>query len=105
LAKPNGRRICLLVPEGLLTRDNRGMPELREELGADCRLRAVISLPRVFKNNNARMAVVHMVRRHTAGRAEEVVLAEIREKWIDAQSVEKATDLFGELESVVDQLV
>ena len=30
LAKPDGGRICLLVPEGLLTRDNRGMPALRQ---------------------------------------------------------------------------
>ena len=105
LAKPNGGRICLLVPEGLLTRDNRGIPLLREELAADCQLRAVISLPRVFKNNNARMAVVYMVRGHPAGRAEKAVLAEIREKWRDAQGVEKATDLFGELEAIIDQLV
>lgn len=105
LAKPNGGRICLLVPKGLLTRDNRGMPALREGLAADCQLRAVISLPRVFKNNNARMAVVYLARGHPAGHAEKVVLAEIREKWRNAQGVEKATDLFGELEAVVDQLI
>jgi hypothetical protein len=46
-----------------------------------------------------------MVRGHPVGRAGKVVLAEIREKWRDAQDVEKTTDLFGELEAVVDQLV
>jgi len=81
------------------------MPALREELAANCQLRAVISLPRVFKNNNARMSVVYMVRGNPAGRAEKVLLAEIPEKWRDAQDVEKATELFGELEAVVDQLV
>ena len=65
LARPNGGRLCLLVPEGLLTRQNRGMPALRLELARDCELRLVITLPRAFKDNNARMAIVYLVRRPT----------------------------------------
>jgi hypothetical protein len=30
------------------------------------------------------------------------VLAEVREKWRDADGVERAADLYGELESIVD---
>lgn len=36
LARPDGGRICLILPEGILARDNRGMPELRRELLRDC---------------------------------------------------------------------
>src|SRR3954466_13935819 len=62
LARPDGGRVCLLVPEGLLTRDNRGMPALRLALARECDLRLIITLPRVFKDNNARMAIVYLER-------------------------------------------
>src|SRR5439155_7608139 len=64
LARPNGGRVCLLVPEGLLARDNRGLPALRLALARECELRLVITLPRVFRYNNARMAIVYLVRTH-----------------------------------------
>lgn len=101
LAKPDGGRICLLVPEGLLTRDNRGMPTLRLALARGCELRLIITLPRAFKDNNARMAIVYCVRssRPTANR--KTVLVEVREKWWDAEGTEQTTDLFGELETIV----
>lgn len=101
LAKPHGGRICLLVPEGLLTRDNRGMPALRMELARGCELRLVITLPRAFKDNNARMAVVHLVRTQHPAPNRKTVLVEVREKWWDADDTERATDLFGELETTV----
>lgn len=101
LARPDGGRICLLVPEGLLSRDNRGMPALREALLADCELRAVISLPRVFKNNHARMAIVYLVRRARKRVAGRVLLSEIVERWTDANGEEQTTDIFGELEKIV----
>src|SRR5204863_9800686 len=62
LARPDAGRVCMLLPEGLLARDNRGLPLLRHELMRSCELRAVISLPRVFRNNNARMSIVYLVR-------------------------------------------
>ena len=101
LARPNGGRICLLVPEGLLTRDNRGMPALRLALARDCELRLVITLPRAFKDNNARMAIVYLVRSSRPTRNRKVVLAEVRERWLDTEGTEQATNLFGELESLV----
>lgn len=101
LAKPNGGRICLLVPEGLLTRDNRGVSRLRLEVAAQCELRLVITLPRVFKGNNARMAIVYLVRKpHPVSNAK-VILAEVRERWRDPRKGEQAVDLFGELETIV----
>lgn len=103
LARPDGGRVCLLVPEGLLARDNRGMPLLREELLADCELRAVISLPRVFKNNNARMAIVSLVRGACKSTRSKVLMAEIREHWTDKDGQQHATDIFGELEAVVSR--
>ena len=101
LARPDGGRICLVLPEGFLTRDNRGMPALRQEVARECELRLVITLPRVFKENNARMAVVYMIRTRTPEARREVLLAEIRENWRDAEGVEHTTDLFGELERIV----
>jgi len=101
LARPDGGRICLLVPEGLLTRDNRGMPALRLELARECELRLIITLPRAFKDNNARMAIVYLVRNPRLATNRKVLLAEVREKWRDAGNTERTTDLFGELETIV----
>lgn len=101
LAKPKGGRICLLVPEGLLTRDNRGMPALRMTLAHECELRLVITMPRAFKGNNARMAIVYLVRSPRPAPSRKTVLADVREKWWDADGTEKTTDLFGELETIV----
>ena len=78
-ARPDGGRVCLLVPEGLLTRDNRAMPALRLELARECELRLVITLPRVFKDNNARMAVVYLVRTPRPSPSGKVVFLEVRE--------------------------
>jgi hypothetical protein len=103
LARPDGGRVCMLVPEGVLARDNRGMPQLRRELLRDCELRAVISLPRVFKNNNARMAVVYLVRNPQWNPARKVVLASVAPKWTDENGTEHDTDLFAELETIVDR--
>jgi hypothetical protein len=93
------------VPEGLLARDNRAMPALREALLKECELRAVISLPRVFKSNHARMAVVHLVRGVPARARRKVLLAEVREHWSDAEGQPQTTDIFGELEEVVSQFL
>jgi len=77
LARPDGGRVCLLVPEGLLTRDNRGMPALRLALAHERDLRLVITLPRVFKGNNARMAIVYLMRTSRPAPLRKVVLAEV----------------------------
>jgi len=101
LARPDGGRICLVLPEGFLTRDNRAMPALRQAVARECELRLVITLPRVFKDNNARMAIVYMVRTAHPDPRRKVLLAEVREEWRDADNVERTTDLFGELEGIV----
>lgn len=101
LARPDGGRICLLVPEGLMTRDNRGMPALRMTLARNCELRLIVALPRAFKDNNARMAIVYLVRTPRPAFNRKVVLAEVREKWRDSENAERTTDLFGELETIV----
>src|SRR5207245_10065121 len=101
LAKPDGGRICLLVPEGLLTRDNRGMPALRLALARECDLRLIITLPRAFKDNNARMAIVYLMRTSRLLHNRKVVLAAVREKWQEPGKDEQPTDRFGELETIV----
>ena len=101
LARPDGGRVCLLVPEGLLTRDNRGIPALRLVLARECDLRLIITLPRVFKDSNARMGIVYLRRTSRPTHNRKVVLAEVREKWQDPGKDEQPTDLFGELETIV----
>ncbi len=59
LAKSDGR-ICLIVPDGFLA--NSQFQDLRDEILRQCELRAIISLPRVFKNNNAKMAILYMAK-------------------------------------------
>ncbi|HVC97317.1 MAG TPA: N-6 DNA methylase [Pirellulales bacterium] len=103
LAKPDGGRICLLLPEGLLARDNRGIFDLRHQLLRDCELRAVISLPRVFKNNNAKMAVVYLARNPKWNRRRRVLMASVEMHWSDEDGDEHETDLVAALETLVDR--
>jgi hypothetical protein len=105
LARPDGGRICLLLPEGLLTRDNRGMPALRQALSRDCEVSLVVILPRVFKDNNARMAITYLVRTPLVARGRKALLAEIGETWRDADNAQHVTDIFGELETIVGKVV
>jgi hypothetical protein len=77
------------------------MPALRAEVARACELRLVVTLPRVFRDNNARMAIVYMVRSPCPEPRRKVLLAEVREHWRDAEGEEHTTDLFGELESLV----
>jgi len=103
LASPDGGRVCMLVPEGLLTRDNRGMPILRQELMLVCELRAVISLPRVFRNNNARMAIIYLIRNPHPDPNRKVLMASVEPTWTDDNGAEQNVDVFGELETIVDR--
>jgi type I restriction-modification system DNA methylase subunit len=105
LANADGGRVCMLVPEGLLARDNRGMPSLRTELLRDCELMAVISLPQVFRNNNARMAIIYLVRTHSPNRRRRVLMASIERTWTDESGTEQNVDVFGELETIVDRFL
>jgi hypothetical protein len=77
------------------------MPALRLEIARECDLRLVITLPRVFKDNNARMAIVYLKRTPRPAPNRKVVLVEVWEKWQEPGKDEQATDLFGELETVV----
>ena len=101
LAKPEGGRVCLLVPEGLLSRDNRGVPQIRQEILRDCEIQAIISLPRVFKNNHAQMAVLYLVRNTRWNAQHKVLMASVRPTWVDDNGEEQQTNLFGELETIV----
>jgi hypothetical protein len=69
-----------------------------------CELKAIISLPRVFKNNNARMAIVYLVRSPRRRPSRKVLMAEVREHWKNADGEKQTTDIFGELEKIVDLL-
>ncbi len=89
LARPNGGRLCLLVPEGLLTRQNRGMPALRLNWHAIASY-ALSSRCHGLKDNNARMAIVYLaaVLPNTVSKNHPV---EVREKWRDTEKSERTT--------------
>jgi hypothetical protein len=53
------------------------MPALRLALAHERDLRLVITLPRVFKGNNARMAIVYLMRTSRPAPLRKVVLAEV----------------------------
>ena len=53
-------------------------------------------------SNNARMAIVYLVRTPTPAANRRVWCAEVREKWRDTDGVERTTDLYGELERIID---
>jgi hypothetical protein len=118
LAKPDGGRICILVPDGFLA--NSKFQDLRNEVLAQCELRAVISLPRVFKNNKAKMSVLYMVRTGVWDRERETVapwapdrralLASIPETVVEPDPESEAegatrevpSNVYAELEQLVD---
>ena len=77
------------------------MAALRLALARDCELRLIITLPRAFKGNNARMAIVYLARSARPAPDRKIILADVREKWRDAEGAKRTTDLFGELETIV----
>jgi len=119
LAKPTGGRICILVPDGFLA--NIQFQHLRNEVMAQCELRAVISLPRVFKNNKAKMSLLYMIRTGEWDRARgtvapwspdrRVLLASIPEKMeepdpeseVEGATHEVPSNVYAELEQLVDR--
>ena len=68
------------------------MPELLR----DRELRAVISLPRLFKSNNAQMAVVYLARNSDWNRDQRVLMASVT-KWKDEDGDEYDTDIAAAL--------
>ncbi len=46
--------------------------------------------------------IVYLVRTPTLDENRRVLLAEVREKWRDTDGVERTTDLYGELERIID---
>jgi hypothetical protein len=57
LARPDGGRICLLLPESFFA--NAGMESLRRLVLAEARPLAIISVPKVFRNSKAAMAILY----------------------------------------------
>lgn len=76
LAKPDGGRICLIVPNGFLS-NARAFQSLRDEIMRHCQIKLIVSLPRLFKGNNASMAVVYIVRSSEPDKEQEALLASI----------------------------
>jgi hypothetical protein len=106
LARPDGGRVCILVPYGFLA--NLGFEALRNEALRDCEIHAVISLPRVFKNNSAEMAILYMMRNPRWNREHKVLVASVPSTTMqeDPESgtlVEVSTNIYAELEGIVDQ--
>jgi hypothetical protein len=68
----------LLQPaKQLLLSNARAFQNLRDEIMRHCQIKLIVSLPRLFKGNNASMAVIYMVRSREPDREQEVLLASI----------------------------
>lgn len=93
LARPEGGRIVVLVPDGFLAAEK--FESLREEVLAGCEPRAVVTLPRLFRNNEARMSIVSLVRTASPDRSRRVFLASVP----DDQDV----NVVAELEALTDR--
>ena len=76
LAKDGGR-ICLVVSDGVLANAELGF--LREEMSASCRVKAVISVPRVFRNVSSKMSILYMEKTADPKRGGKVFLASVRQ--------------------------
>jgi len=59
LAKDGGK-ICLLFPDGFFT--NIGLEEIREKLAKNCTIKAIISIPRIFRDVSSKMAVIYLTK-------------------------------------------
>jgi type I restriction-modification system DNA methylase subunit len=101
LAKPEGGRICLVVPDGFTA--NEQLKFLREEVADCCELNAIVSLPRIFKNNNARMSILFMTQTKKKDSKKEVLLASIPLKVKPEDGKEESVNINAEFEYILGE--
>ncbi len=101
LAKPEGGRICLVVPDGFTA--NAQLKFLRDEVGKRCQLEAIVSLPRIFKNNNAQMSILYMTTGKKIKPEKNVLLATIPLKGISEDGKEETVNITAEFDYILEE--
>jgi type I restriction-modification system DNA methylase subunit len=96
--KENGR-ICLVVPDGYMS--DSQLQFLRTETMRSCRINAVISLPRIFKYNNASMTIIYMERTQKQKSKHITLLASLPLKVRTESDEEELVNINSELSNIL----
>jgi hypothetical protein len=102
LAKPNGGKICLVVPDGVLS-DMGAFQELRNEVVAECELKLIVQLPRIFKHNNAQMSILYAVRNRKWKKNSKVLIVSIPQHTENEEGEREPVNITFELENILQE--
>jgi len=98
LTKSEGGKICLLVPDGFCT--NEQLQFIRDEVMKNCQVNAIVSLPRIFKNNNAQMSIIYLKKTKKKDKKRNTLLASIPLK-VPKEGQEEAVNINSELANIL----
>jgi SAM-dependent methyltransferase len=98
LTKSEGGKICLLVPDGFCT--NMQLQFIRDEAIKNCQVNAIISLPRIFKNNNAQMSIIYLTKTKRKDKKKKTLLASIPLK-VAKEGEEELVNINSELANIL----
>jgi len=98
LTKPEGGKICLLVPGGFCT--NMQFQFIRDEVLKNCQVNTVVSLPRIFKNNNAQMSIIYLKKTKKRDKKRKTLLASIPLK-VPKEDGEESVNINSELANIL----
>lgn len=103
LAKREGGKICLILPEGFLA--NTRPQKERDAFFPRCELKAIISLPRIFPRTASKMAILYAVCR-TRPRREAMIMASIQagtdaegNEYVPEAQLDEVLRLFSQMEA------
>lgn len=99
LTKRESGRICLVVPDGYMA--DSQFQFLRTETMKGCRINAVISLPRIFKYNNASMTIIYMERTQKQKSKHKTLLASLPLKVQTESDEEELVNINSELSNIL----
>jgi len=100
LTKSEGGKICLLVPGGFCT--NMQLQFIRDEAIKDCQVNAIVSLPRIFKNNNAQMSIIYLEKTKVKDKKQKTLLASIPLK-VPKEDGEELVNINSELSTILKE--
>ncbi|MCJ7496901.1 MAG: N-6 DNA methylase, partial [candidate division Zixibacteria bacterium] len=100
LTKPEGGKICLLVPDSFCA--NMQLQFLRDDVIKNCQVNAIISLPRIFKNNNAQMSIIYLKKIKKKDKKRKILLASIPLK-VPKEDGEEIVNINSELSTILEE--
>jgi type I restriction-modification system DNA methylase subunit len=100
LTKSEGGKICLLVPDSFCA--NMQLQFIRDEAFKNCQVNAIISLPRIFKNNNAQMSIIFLEKIKKKDKKRKTLLASIPLK-VTKEEGEELVNINSELATILKE--